>query len=55
MIVSRLTSYDNIGKTLEQMAQIFGDEVDAQGVLDSAAAHEKLEHADEKLSEDKEL
>ena len=32
------------GKTLEQMAEIFGDDVDAHDVLASAAAHEKLEH-----------
>ena len=32
------------GKTLEQMAEVFGDEVDAQDVLDKAAGHEKLEH-----------
>ena len=32
------------GKTLEQMAEVFGDEVDAHDVLKSSAAHEKLDH-----------
>ncbi|KAI0750132.1 general substrate transporter [Daedaleopsis nitida] len=32
------------GKTLEQMAQLFGDEVDAHDVLDSPATHDKLDH-----------
>ncbi|PIL35409.1 MFS general substrate transporter [Ganoderma sinense ZZ0214-1] len=32
------------GKTLEQMAEVFGDEVDAHGVLESSAAHEKFDH-----------
>ncbi|EJF64770.1 general substrate transporter [Dichomitus squalens] len=32
------------GLTLEQMAELFGDEVDAHDVLQCAAAHEKLNH-----------
>ncbi|KAH9945007.1 general substrate transporter [Epithele typhae] len=36
------------GKTLEEMAEIFGDEIDAHDVLSSTAAHEKLEHHFEK-------
>ncbi|KAI1796985.1 general substrate transporter [Ganoderma leucocontextum] len=38
------------GKTLEQMAELFGDEVDTHDVLKSASAHEKLDH--EKLDHD---
>ena len=34
----------DIGKTLEQMAEIFGDEVDPHEVLSSADVHEKLDH-----------
>ena len=37
-----------LGKTLEQMAEIFGDEVDTHDVLSSSDAHEKLDHDHEK-------
>ncbi|KAI0707119.1 general substrate transporter [Earliella scabrosa] len=39
------------GKTLEQMAEIFGDEVDAHDVLESAATRSKLDHDNLKLDE----
>ncbi|RDX57036.1 general substrate transporter [Lentinus brumalis] len=32
------------GRTLEEMAEIFGDEVDAHDVLESAQVHDKLDH-----------
>ncbi len=34
----------HLGRTLEEMAEIFGDEVDAHDVLESAHVHDKLDH-----------
>ena len=48
-ILPSSTTNDNFslprtGKTLEEMAEIFGDEIDAHDVLESANVHEKLDH-----------